>query len=73
LHSPALKPVAVRYWARTMRSPAGELYFAEHARHARPEMRALAEQVTARLGNSPAVGRLSELLAAASLTSLPLA
>jgi 2-dehydropantoate 2-reductase len=64
LHSPALKPVAVRYWARTMRSPAGELYFAAHARHARPEMRALAEQVTARLGNSPAVGRLSELLAA---------
>jgi 2-dehydropantoate 2-reductase len=64
LHSPALKPVAIRYWARTMRSPAGELYFAAHARHAQPEMRALAEQVTARLGNSPAVGRLSELLAA---------
>jgi 2-dehydropantoate 2-reductase len=64
LHSRALKPVAVRYWARTMRSPAGELYFAAHARHAQPEMRALAGQVTARLGNSPAVGRLSELLAA---------
>jgi 2-dehydropantoate 2-reductase len=64
LHSPALKPVAVRYWARTMRSPAGELYFAAHARHAQPEMRALAGQVTARLGNSPAADRLSELLAA---------
>jgi 2-dehydropantoate 2-reductase len=63
LHRPALKPVAVRYWARTMRSPAGELYFAAHARHARPEMRALAAQVTARLGGSPAVSRLSELLA----------
>ena len=62
LHSPALKPVAVRYWARTMRSPAGELFFAAHARHAQPEMRALAVQVTARLGNSPATSRLSELL-----------
>jgi 2-dehydropantoate 2-reductase len=65
LHSPALKPVAVRYWARTMRSPNGELFFAAHARHAEPEMRALADQVTARLGNSPAVSRLSELLLAA--------
>jgi 2-dehydropantoate 2-reductase len=65
LHSRALKPVAVRYWARTMRSPDGELYFAAHARHAQPEMRALAGQVTARLGNSPAVGRLNELLLAA--------
>jgi 2-dehydropantoate 2-reductase len=65
LHSPALKPVAVRYWARTMRSPAGELFFAAHARHAQPEMRALAVQVTARVGNSPAVGRLRELLLAA--------
>ena len=65
LHSPALKSVAVRYWARTMRSPAGELFFAAHARHAQPEMRALAVQVTARLGNSPAISRLSELLLAA--------
>jgi len=62
LHSPALKSVAVRYWARTMRSPAGELLFAAHARHAQPEMRALAVQVTGRLGNSPATSRLSELL-----------
>lgn len=71
LHSPALKPVAIRYWARTMRSPAGELCFAAHARHAQPEMRALAVEVTARLGNSPAVGRLSELLLAAPPTSSP--
>lgn len=69
LHNPALKPVAVRYWARTMRSPAGELFFAAHARHARPEMRALADQVTARLGNSPANSRLSELLRAATSSS----
>ena len=69
LHSSALRPVAVRYWARTMRSPAGELFFAAHARHAQPEMRALAGQVAARLGNSSAVSRLSELLLAAPPSS----
>ncbi len=62
LHSPTLKPVAVRYWARTMRSPAGELYFAAHARHAQPEMRALGDQVTARLAHSPATSHLFQLL-----------
>jgi ketopantoate reductase len=45
LHNPALRPVAVRYWARTLRSPMGELAFAAHARHAEPEMRALADDV----------------------------
>jgi 2-dehydropantoate 2-reductase len=64
LHSPALKPVAVRYWARTMRSPAGELCFAAHARHAQPEMRALGHQVTARLARSPATSHLFQLLQA---------
>src|ERR1700677_3747897 len=39
LHSPALRAVAVRYWARTMRSPMGELAFAAHSRHAQAEMR----------------------------------
>ena len=34
LHSPLLRAVAVRYWARTMRSPMGEQCFAAHARHA---------------------------------------
>ena len=34
LHSPHLTPVAERYWARTMRSPTGELCFAAHARNA---------------------------------------
>jgi 2-dehydropantoate 2-reductase len=70
LHSPALKLVAVRYWARTMRSPSGELFFAAHARHAQPEMRALAGQVTARLGNCPAITRLRELLLAVPPSSL---
>jgi 2-dehydropantoate 2-reductase len=62
LHSPPLKAVAIRYWARTMRSPAGELCFAAHARHAQAEMQALGDQVTARLAESPATGHLRQLL-----------
>jgi 2-dehydropantoate 2-reductase len=62
LHSPALHLVAVSYWARTMRSPTGELCFAAHARHAQTEMRALADQVTARLANTPATSHLLQLL-----------
>ena len=50
LHRPWLRPVAVRYWARTMRSPAGELCFAAHSRHAEAEMRA---QVTTWQPGSP--------------------
>jgi 2-dehydropantoate 2-reductase len=45
LHSRWLRPVAVRYWARSMRSPMGELTLAAHSRHAEPEMRALAHDV----------------------------
>lgn len=45
LHARALQPVAVRYWARSMRSPMGELAFAGHARHAEPEMRALGRDI----------------------------
>ena len=59
LHSPLLKPVAVRYWARTMRSPMGELCFAGHSRHAETEMRALGRDMAARITSSPA---LTELL-----------
>jgi 2-dehydropantoate 2-reductase len=59
LHSPLLRAVAVRYWARTMRSPMGELCFAAHARHAEAEMRALSHDVLARITGSPA---LTELL-----------
>ena len=62
LHTPLLKGVAVRYWAHTMRSPMGELCFAAHARHAEAEMRALADQVTARLPASAATSHLSQLL-----------
>jgi hypothetical protein len=54
--------VAERYWARIMRSPAGELCFAAHARNAPAEMRALAGQVTARLANRPSTSHLRQLL-----------
>jgi 2-dehydropantoate 2-reductase len=62
LHSPPLKPVAVRYWSRTMRSPAGELCFAAHARHAEQEMRTLGDQLASRLAESPATRHLHQLL-----------
>ena len=60
LHSPLLRVVAVRYWARAMRSPMGELCFAAHARHAEAEMRALGDDVGAMIPGSLA---LTELLA----------
>ena len=58
LHSPLLRPVAVRYWARTMRSPTGELCFAAHCRHAEAEMRALGQDMAARITGSPALAEL---------------
>ena len=58
LHTPLLTTIAVRYWARTMRSPMGELCFAAHARHAEAEMRALADDVHARIPGSPAIAEL---------------
>ncbi len=59
LHRPLLRVVAVRYWARTMRSPIGELAFAAHCRHAETEMRALGHDLAGRITDSPA---LTELL-----------
>jgi len=64
LHSPLLEPVAVRYWARTMRSPTGELCFAGHSRHAEAEMRALGDDMAARITSSPALTQLLRPLAA---------
>jgi 2-dehydropantoate 2-reductase len=58
LHSPLLRAVAVRYWARTMRSPMGELYFGAHSRHAEAEMRALGADTAARITGSPALAEL---------------
>ncbi len=63
LHRPALRPVAVRYWARTLRSPMGELCFAAHSRHAEPEMRALAADAVSRAGDADMAAHLRELLA----------
>jgi hypothetical protein len=58
LHKPVLRTFPIRYWARTMRSPMGELCFAAHARHAEAEMRALAHDVQARIPGSPAIAEL---------------
>lgn len=62
LHHPAMRPVAVRYWTRAMRSPMGELCFAAHARHAEPEMRALGSDVMARAGVGADVVKLEQIL-----------
>lgn len=56
LHTPLLRMVAVRYWARTMRSPMGELCFAAHSRHGQAEMQDLAAHLVERIGNAPAPG-----------------
>jgi 2-dehydropantoate 2-reductase len=61
LHHPLLRAVAVRYWARTMRSPAGELCFAAHCRHSGEEMRAVGRDVAARITDSPALAQLLRL------------
>lgn len=63
LHNRWLDPVAIRYWARVMRSPMGETAFAAHARHAEPEMRRLADDVLNRLPREDASDALRSLLA----------
>jgi hypothetical protein len=62
LHHPFLRSVAQRYWARTMRSPMGELCFAAHARHAEAEMRLLGHDVTERLSERRGLADLRVLL-----------
>ena len=62
LHNRRLRWLAVRYWARSMRSIMGELCFAAHARHAEAEMRALAHDVMARVGERPGTASLGLLL-----------
>ena len=64
LHHRALRPFAVRYWARTLRSSMGEQCFAAHARHATSEMVGLADWVLARTTNATRpTGYLQHLLA----------
>jgi len=62
LHHPLLRPFAVRYWAREMRSPMGELCFAAHARHAQPEMLTLSDDVLAVVGDRPRTDYVRRLL-----------
>ena len=62
LHRAMLRPVAMCYWARAMRSPMGELCFAAHARHAKGEMLSLATAAIARLGGEPHTASLRRLL-----------
>ena len=62
LHRRWLRPVASRYWARTMRSPLGERAFAAHARHAEPEMRALAADALQRVQDVPHTDHVRALL-----------
>jgi ketopantoate reductase len=63
LHSRFLSPIAIRYWAHTMRTPMGELAFAAHCRQAEPEMRALAHDVLERLADAEQRIALQSLLA----------
>jgi ketopantoate reductase len=62
LHQPALRAIAVRYWAHTLGSPVGEQCFAAHSRHAKPEMRALAAAAVRQSGSASNVAHLRELL-----------
>ena len=62
LHRPILRRLAVRYWARTFRSPMGEACLAAHARHAEPEMRSLMTSVATLCGiPGPSVSNLGQL------------
>jgi hypothetical protein len=67
LHRPLLRPVAIRYWGQTMRSPTGERCFAAHCRHAESEMRALAAAAAIeRAGDASHTARLRELVASSA-------
>lgn len=56
-------PFAISYWSRLLGSERGDLYFAQHARHAPVEMAALAADVREFLGRVP-TPRLDGLYAA---------
>lgn len=65
LHRRLLVPFAVRYWARAMRSPMGELCFAAHVRHTPAETAALRNDVLASLSAAKGIPALHQLLGAA--------
>jgi ketopantoate reductase len=64
LHLRPLRPFAVWYWARTLRSPMGERAFAAHARRAEQEMQTLAKEVIERLDGANDIDHLRHLLTA---------
>ncbi len=45
-------------WMRSGASPMGELCFAAHSRHAEAEMRAIGDDMAARITSSPALTQL---------------
>ena len=53
LHHPLLRPLAIGYWSRSLRSSKGELYFAAHTRHASAEIEAIARDVLVRVEGLP--------------------
>ena len=65
-------PFPVRYWARLLASPRGELYFARHARHAPQEMAALAADVMLLARQAP-MPQLRRLYAAIDRAAAPTA
>jgi 2-dehydropantoate 2-reductase len=71
LHHPLLRPIAISYWRRTMRSTTGELCFAAHSRRARTEMSALGIDVLDRLNGRPHTARLRRLLSGQPPTTQP--
>ena len=65
LHLRPLRPFAVWYWARTLRSPMGERTFAARRSPRRSQkMRTLAEEVIERLDDANHVDHLRHLLTA---------
>jgi 2-dehydropantoate 2-reductase len=62
LHRAVLRPGAVAYWARTFRSPMGDLLFADHARHAEGEMRLVGAEVLVRIPAEDHTTHLRRLL-----------
>ncbi|MCA9336101.1 hypothetical protein KC967_04360 [Candidatus Saccharibacteria bacterium] len=62
LHSRWLRPIAVMYWSKLLRSPKGELYFGAHARHASDEVYQLATWTLARCPKNYDAPRLKHLL-----------
>lgn len=62
LHSRWLRPIAVIYWSKLLRSAKGELYFGAHARHASDEVYKLADWALAHCPKDYDAPHLKQLL-----------